>query len=174
MTRIAYVGFVLFPGTLLALPGGFDNTFQQQGPIDAPICAVVVDSRTNIWIGGRFTHVYGQPCSYLAVLNADGTLNTNLSNNGLNGTIGVVHSLDVDDVDNIYVSGARGVARLNRSFNLSSWQNDSAFQAKAANIVRRGDSVAVSRGFGTGADAIFVAGSVQYTNGNGVGVYNVV
>src|SRR4051794_31056377 len=37
-----------------AAPGNPDNTFQQQGTIDGPICAVVVDSMTNIWIGGRF------------------------------------------------------------------------------------------------------------------------
>ncbi len=168
------IAAIAFSSTVGAAPGGFDNTFQQQGAIDAPICAVVVDSHTNIWIGGRFTHVYGQPCSYLAVLNPDGTLNVNLSNNGLNGTIGVVHSLDVDDLDNIYVSGARGVARLNRITSLQSWQNDATFQANAAKVVRRGDSVAVSRGFETAADAIFVAGSVDYTNGNNVEVYNVV
>ena len=164
----------IFPVLAMGSPGGIDNTFIQQGPIDAPICAVVVDSQTNIWIGGRFFNVYGQRSAYLAVLNPDGTLNTNLSNNGLNASIGVVHSLDVDDVDNIYVAGAQGVARLNHIFNNNSWQNDAAFQANARNVVRRGESVAVSRGFGTGADTIYVAGSVDYTNGNNVEVFNVV
>jgi Domain of unknown function (DUF5122) beta-propeller len=163
-----------FTGKVCGAPGGIDNTFIQQGPIDAPICAVVVDSQTNIWIGGRFFNVYGHASPYLAVLNPDGTLNTNLPDNGLHASIGVIHSLDVDDVGNIYVAGAQGMARLNHIFGNNSWQNDAAFQATARNVVRRGESVAVSRGFGTSADTIYVAGSVDYTNGNNVEVFNVV
>jgi hypothetical protein len=161
----------VFPLRLLASPGGFDNTFQQQGTIDAPICAVVVDSWTNIWIGGRFQNVYGHLSPYLAVLNPDGSFNTIASNNGLNGAVGVVHSLAVDDLNNIYVSGARGVARLNRVG--QGWVNDTTFQANASTIVWRGDSVTVERGTGQPAGVSFVAGSVRYTNGNGAAVFNV-
>lgn len=166
------VAATLFARPATAAPGNPDNTFQQQGVIDGPICAVIVDSMTNIWIGGRFLNVYGHPCPYLAVLNPDGSFNATASNNGLGGILGVVHSLAVDDVNNIYVGGARGAARLNWMPN-AGWANDTAFLANASPVVWRGDSIAVERGTGQAAQGIFVAGTVRYTNGNGYPVYNV-
>jgi hypothetical protein len=51
---------VLNPLSAPGAPGDPDTTFLQQGVIDAPITAVAADPYGNIWIGGRFSNVYGQ------------------------------------------------------------------------------------------------------------------
>jgi hypothetical protein len=159
-----------------AAPGGPDNSFQQRGTISAPIRAVAVDSHNNIWIGGRFLDVYGQGYPYLACLNPDGTLNTNFTDNSFIFSIGVVHAIAVDDLDNVFIAGQNGVGRLvaNHGSGTLTWQHDATFLANASAVVRRGDSIAVVRGFGTTADRIFVAGLLYgYMGGSGAMVYNV-
>jgi Immunoglobulin I-set domain/Domain of unknown function (DUF5122) beta-propeller len=96
--------------------GNIDYTFSAPST-DEPIYAVAVDSHTNIWIGGAFGTVGGRSYSALAVLNPDGSLNTNYTFNFGTVTFGYVVALAVDYEDSVYVawrgySGGQGVARL--------------------------------------------------------------
>ena len=110
MFLVALTGFP--PLSASGAPGDPDNTFAQQGAIDEPITAVAVDLFGNIWIGGRFLHIYGQAYAYLAVLHPDGTLNTQFASGSL-ASLGVVHAIEVDDTGNVYVGGQNGMGRLN-------------------------------------------------------------
>lgn len=152
-------------------PGDPDNTFVQQGTIDQPITAVAVDLFGNIWIGGRFSNVYGQGYPYLAVLNPNGTLNTHFTSASL-FSIGVVHAIDVDDTGNVYVGGQYGMGRLNYVANTQSWTVDTAFTTQASQIFHRCDTLTVDHGFGQPAQTVFGAGNVFYTNNNNTVIGN--
>lgn len=161
----------LQPAPAAGAPGDPDNTFVQLGAIDAPIIAVAADPYDNIWIGGRFSNVYGQGYPYLAVLHPDGTLNTQFTSGSL-ASLGVVHAIEVDDPGNVYVGGQYGMGRLNYVPNNPSWTVDTAFTTQARQVFHRCDAIAVDHGFSQPAQVIYGAGNIIYTNSNNTVVFN--
>jgi uncharacterized delta-60 repeat protein len=71
--------------------GSADNSFNPGLGPDAPVRAVAVLANGEVLIGGDFTHVNRTPCSYLALLNTSGGLDTSF-NPGTNIT-GSVYAL---------------------------------------------------------------------------------
>ena len=160
----------LLPCSLFAYPGGPDTSFTQQGVINGPIYAVVVDNLTNISIGGRFTQVYGQSYPGLAVLHPDGTINSNFNPAVLAplGGLGEVHALVVDGFHNVYIGAKNGIARLNYETGSSGWSLDSSFSANATAAADQVRSMAIKTTSGS-LDFLWVVGNVHpYTNGIGV------
>lgn len=163
------------PFSLLAYPGDHDFTFSQRGSINGPIYAVAVDALTNIWIGGRFTTVYGQPYPGIAVLHADGTLNTAFDPAAVNLlNLGEVHAFAVDFFHGVYIGAKNGMARLTYSGPFNGWSLDSSFSANASALIRQVTSLAIHSENGQTAD-LWAAGSVYaYTNGSGAVVRNLI
>lgn len=150
-------GCVLIP--LLGRAAG-DYNFHPP-TVNSPILAVVVDSHTNIWIGGGFTTVGGSNYNGLAVLHPDGSLNTSLTFDLGSVTYGYVASLAVDYADNVYVgyrayNGGGGVARLNRNL-LDNWDLDTQFGSNVTSRIRQLQTLAVG---GYPSAHVFVSGAI--------------
>ncbi len=160
----------LLPFSLLANPGGPDSSFAQRGSFNGPLYAVAVDGLTNIWIGGRFTQAFGQPCNGLVVLNGDGSLNTGF-NPAVFGTIlDEVHALAVDGFNNVYIGSKNGITRFNYNTGGSAWSLDSSFSANASAYINQVTSLAIDTT--PGGFSLWAAGNAHYTNGIGVVVRN--
>ena len=106
---VLVLSFAAMVASCFGYSGDNDNTFSQRGIINGPIYAVVVDSRTNIWIGGDFTSVYGNPANYIAILNADGTFKSAPSWTGVQYP---VHALALGNGDRVYAGSKFGVFRF--------------------------------------------------------------
>jgi hypothetical protein len=93
------------------LPDGqLDTSFDPgAGPDDAVIC-LAVQADGKVWIGGGFTHVDGVPWNRIALLNADGSRNTDFDpGTGVQGdeTQGVaVYSLGLQSNGDVVIAGS--------------------------------------------------------------------
>jgi hypothetical protein len=82
----------------------YDPTFDIGTGFNNSVRAICVDSNDNVYVGGDFTTCNGSVCNRIVKLNVNGEIDTSF-NTGDGFDVGVVNSIAIDDLGDLYVGG---------------------------------------------------------------------